>query len=96
MPNRTSRIAVILKSWAFNFFFNNLQKLSIMIEVFNTKVIFFVNLNDNEQTRFKKYLNDLNEQLEEQLLKLYEKFSPVKIYYNFVFNPRKKVFCRVK
>ncbi|WP_348824780.1 DUF6155 family protein [Flavobacterium aestuarii] len=37
----------------------------------------------------KKYLNDLNkEQLEEQILELYEKFSPVKVYYDFVFNPK--------
>ena len=36
----------------------------------------------------KKYLNELNkEQLEEQILELYEKFSDVKVYYNFVFNP---------
>jgi hypothetical protein len=27
------------------------------------------------------------EQLEEQMIELYEKFSPVKVYYNFVFNP---------
>ncbi|MBF4472049.1 DUF6155 family protein [Flavobacterium sp. HJJ] len=37
----------------------------------------------------KKYLNDLNkEQLEEQIIELYEKFSPVKVYYDFVFNPK--------
>ena len=36
----------------------------------------------------KKYLNELNkEQLEEQILELYEKFSDVKVYYDFVFNP---------
>jgi hypothetical protein len=36
----------------------------------------------------KKYLKDLTkEQLEEQMIELYEKFSPVKVYYNFVFNP---------
>lgn len=36
----------------------------------------------------KKYLKDLTkEQLEEQMVELYEKFSPVKVYYNFVFNP---------
>jgi hypothetical protein len=33
-----------------------------------------------------KYLKDLTkEQLEEQMIRLYEKFSPVKVYYNFVF-----------
>ncbi|KAF2506770.1 hypothetical protein EYY60_19845 [Flavobacterium zhairuonense] len=37
----------------------------------------------------KKYLAELNkEQLEEQLIELYEKFSPVKVYYDFVFNPK--------
>jgi hypothetical protein len=37
----------------------------------------------------KKYANQLTkEQLEEQLLELYEKFSAVKVYYNFVFNPK--------
>ena len=37
----------------------------------------------------KKYLSELNkEQLEEQIIELYEKFSPVKVYYNFVFNPK--------
>ena len=39
----------------------------------------------------KKYLNELNkEQLEEQIIALYEKFSPVKVYYDFVFNPNEK------
>ncbi|TDO71165.1 hypothetical protein EV143_10920 [Flavobacterium chryseum] len=37
----------------------------------------------------KKYLAELNkEQLEEQLIELYEKFTPVKVYYDFVFNPK--------
>ncbi|MEO8239361.1 MAG: DUF6155 family protein [Flavobacterium sp.] len=37
----------------------------------------------------KKYLTELNkEQLEEQIVELYEKFSPVKVYYDFVFNPK--------
>jgi hypothetical protein len=48
----------------------------------------------------KKYLNDLNkEQLEEQILELYEKFSPVKVYYNFVFNPKEETLlqeCKLK
>ena len=36
----------------------------------------------------KKYLTELNkEQLELQLLELYDKFSDVKVYYNFVFRP---------
>jgi hypothetical protein len=37
----------------------------------------------------KKYLSELNkEQLEEQIVELYEKFIPVKTYYDFVFNPK--------
>lgn len=37
----------------------------------------------------KKYLTELNKnQLELQLLELYEKFSDVKVYYDFVFNPK--------
>ena len=48
----------------------------------------------------KKYLNDLNkEQLEEQIIELYEKFSPVKIYYDFVFNPKEETLlqqCKLK
>lgn len=36
----------------------------------------------------RKYVSELSkEQLEEQILELYEKFSPVKVYYNFVFAP---------
>ncbi|REG97951.1 DUF6155 family protein [Flavobacterium aquicola] len=48
----------------------------------------------------KKYLNELTkEQLEEQILELYEKFSPVKVYYNFVFNPKEETLlqeCKLK
>jgi hypothetical protein len=48
----------------------------------------------------KKYLNELNkEQLEEQILELYEKFPPVKVYYNFVFNPKEETLlqeCKLK
>jgi|TARA_B110000285_G_C15123825_1_gene618905 hypothetical protein len=37
----------------------------------------------------KKYLTELNkEQLEEQVLDLYQRFKEVKSYYNFVFNPK--------
>jgi hypothetical protein len=37
----------------------------------------------------KKYLAELNkEQLEEQIIELYEKFAPIKVYYDFVFNPK--------
>ena len=36
----------------------------------------------------KKYLSELNnEQLQEQIIALYDKFIPVKTYYNFVFKP---------
>ena len=48
----------------------------------------------------KKYLAELNkEQLEEQIIELYEKFSPVKIYYDFVFNPKEETLlkeCKIK
>ena len=48
----------------------------------------------------KKYLTELNKiQLEEQILELYEKFMPVKTYYNFVFNPKEEILlqeCKVK
>lgn len=37
----------------------------------------------------KKYLDGLDkEQIAEQLLELYDKFPPVKTYYDFIFNPR--------
>lgn len=39
----------------------------------------------------KKYLSELNkEQLQEQIIALYDKFVPIKTYYNFVFNPNEK------
>ena len=48
----------------------------------------------------KKYLSELNkEQLEEQIIELYDKFSPVKVYYNFVFNPKEESLlqeCKLK
>ena len=48
----------------------------------------------------KKYLAELNkEQLEEQIIELYEKFSPVKVYYNFVFDPKEDALlqeCKLK
>jgi len=43
----------------------------------------------------KIYLKDLTkEQLEEQMIELYEKFSPVKVYYNFVFNPNEQALLQ--
>ena len=48
----------------------------------------------------KKYLNELNkQQLEEQIIALYDKFLPVKTYYNFVFNPNENKLvqdCKLK
>ena len=39
----------------------------------------------------KKYASELTkEQLELQLIELYEKFTEVKTYFNFVFNPNEK------
>ena len=36
----------------------------------------------------KKYLSELNkEQLQDQIIELYDKFIPVKTYYDFVFKP---------
>ncbi|MES2573672.1 MAG: DUF6155 family protein [Bacteroidota bacterium] len=43
----------------------------------------------------KKYLTELNkQQLEEQILELYEKFPAVKTYYNFVFNPKEDTLLK--
>ncbi|MFD1095865.1 DUF6155 family protein [Salegentibacter chungangensis] len=37
----------------------------------------------------KKYLDSLEkEQLEEQIIDLYERFDEVRVFYNFVFNPK--------
>lgn len=48
----------------------------------------------------KKYLSELNKtQLEEQIIELYEKFNAVKIYYDFVFNPKEETLlkeCKIK
>ena len=48
----------------------------------------------------KKYLSELNrEQLQEQILELYDKFVPVKTYYDFVFNPKEDKLleeCKLK
>lgn len=39
----------------------------------------------------KKYLNGLNkEQLEEQVVDLYTRFKEVKVFYDFVFNPKEE------
>ncbi len=46
-------------------------------------------LSQMSKIELKKYLKELSkEQLEEQLLDLYGRFKPVKVYYNFVFNPK--------
>jgi hypothetical protein len=48
----------------------------------------------------KKYLSELDKtKLEEQIIELYEKFSAVKIYYDFVFNPKEETLlqeCKIK
>ena len=47
-----------------------------------------------------KYLQELDKnQLEEQIIELYDKFSPIKIYYDFVFNPKEDTLlkeCKIK
>ncbi len=43
----------------------------------------------------KKYIKELDKsQLEEQILELYEKFVPVKTFYDFVFNPKEETLHR--
>lgn len=43
----------------------------------------------------KKFLSQLSkEQLEEQFVEIYEKFLPVKTYFNFVFNPNEENLIR--
>lgn len=43
----------------------------------------------------KKYVTQLSkEQLEEQILELYHKFTDVKVYYDFVFNPNEQKLVR--
>jgi hypothetical protein len=43
----------------------------------------------------KKYLNELNkEQLEEQIINLYDKFPAVKTFYDFVFKPNESVLLK--
>lgn len=43
----------------------------------------------------KKYLAELSkEQLEDQLIELYEKFSDVKVYYDFAFHPNEEQLIR--
>ena len=48
----------------------------------------------------KKYLQELDKsQLEEQIIELYDKFSPIKVYYDFVFNPKEESLlkeCKIK
>ena len=43
----------------------------------------------------KKYVSQLSkEQLEEQIIELYDKFTDVKVYYDFVFNPNEQNLVR--
>ncbi len=48
----------------------------------------------------KKYLHELDKnQLEEQIIDLYDRFSPIKVYYDFVFNPKEDTLlkeCKIK
>jgi len=48
----------------------------------------------------KKYLTELKKkQLEEQIIELYEKFTAVKNYYDFAFNPKEDILlkeCKIK
>lgn len=41
--------------------------------------------------QLKNYLGDLKkEELEDQILDLYQRFKPVKVFYDFVFNPQEE------
>lgn len=41
--------------------------------------------------QLEKYLNSLSQkQLQEQILDLYDRFKPVKVFYDFVFNPQEE------
>lgn len=43
--------------------------------------------------KLKKHIKTLSKkQLEEQIIELYDKFKPVKIYFNFAFNPKEDKF----
>ena len=48
----------------------------------------------------KKYLQELDKsQLEDQIIELYDKFGPIKVYYDFVFNPKEETLlmeCKIK
>ncbi|SHG22026.1 hypothetical protein SAMN05444483_106101 [Salegentibacter echinorum] len=47
------------------------------------------------KSQLKKYLNDLSkDELEAQVLDLYQRFKPVKVFYDFVFNPREEELLR--
>lgn len=62
----------------------------MIITVSKPKVIYICSkiLRIMSKRDLKKYISELNkEQLEEQIIELYDKFIPVKTYYNFVFNP---------
>ncbi|GAA4323096.1 DUF6155 family protein [Pontixanthobacter gangjinensis] len=44
---------------------------------------------------FKKYIKSLKKgELEEQMLDLYERFDEVKVFYDFVFNPKEEKLIR--
>lgn len=65
----------------------------MILLVIKGKVIYICNHNFFIMSKrdLKKYLAELDkEQLQEQLIELYEKFAAVKEYYDFVFNPKEE------
>jgi hypothetical protein len=82
-----SAIAMNLKSLVMVFYLK--AKLTNIINKETKKAVTFVSIKQSMSKRdLKKYLHELTkEQLEEQFIELYDKFSNVKVYYNFVFNP---------
>lgn len=47
------------------------------------------------KSQLKKYLRELKkEDLEDQVLDLYQRFKPVKVFYDFVFNPKEGELLR--
>jgi len=64
-------------------------KLTNNINIKPKSVYFCLNNVSMSKRDLKKYLLTLDKvQLEEQLIELYDKFKEVKVYYDFVFNPK--------
>jgi hypothetical protein len=69
-----------------------LRKIILFFSHFENSV---VKNNLMSKRNLKKYLSELDkEQLETQILELYDKFPAVKVYYNFVFNPNENNLLR--